>query len=133
MCIRDRASGGHAYYAGNKVEELIDKAVDDGENYYSLTYEPTNDKYDGLQRNIQITLANKNKKDYNLSYRTIYYGVSDDEVQTEHKAGSLEARAEAKKAEDTLYANIEHGAPMLHDLVFSAHVTACLLYTSRCV
>lgn len=118
------ASGGHAYYAGNKVEELIDKAVDDGENYYSLTYEPTNDKYDGLQRNIQITLANKNKKDYNLSYRTIYYGVSDDEVQTEHKAGSLEARAEAKKAEDTLYANIEHGAPMLHDLVFSAHVTA---------
>ena len=117
------ASGGHAYYASNHVNELIDKAVVDGEDYYSLAYEPTNTKYDGLEREINITLADKSRKDYTLSYRTIYYGVSDDELQTEHKPGTIEARAQAKKAEDTLYANIEHGAPMLHDLVFSAHVT----------
>jgi VWFA-related protein len=117
------ASGGHAYYANNHIEELIDKAVADGENYYSISYEPTNTKYDGLERDIDISLADNYKKSgYTLSYRTVYYGVSDDELQTEHKAGTVEARAQAKKAEDTLYANIEHGAPMLHDLVFSAHV-----------
>jgi hypothetical protein len=116
------ASGGKAYYGNNHIDELIDKAVDHGENYYSLSYEPTNSKYDGLQRNIQITLSKK--YNYTLNYRTIYYGVSDDEVQTEHKPGTLEARAQAKKAEDRLYANIEHGAPMLHDLVFSAHLAA---------
>jgi VWFA-related protein len=117
------ASGGKAYYASNHIEELIDKAVVDGEDYYSLTYEPTNTKYDGLERQISITLPDSYKKfGYGLSYRTVYYGVSDDDVQSEHKPGSLEARAQAKKAEDTLYANIEHGAPMLHDLVFSAHV-----------
>jgi len=114
------ASGGHAYYANNRIVELIDKAVAHGENYYSLTYEPTNGKYDGLQRNIAITLPKK--YNYTLSYRTLYYGVTDDEVQTEHKPGTVEARAEARRAEDTLYANIEHGAPMLHDLVFSAHL-----------
>jgi len=117
------ASGGKAYYGNNHIDEMINKAVVNGQDYYSITYEPTNNKYDGLERNIEITLANKNKKDYTLSYRTIYFGVSDDDVQTEHKPGTVEARAQAKKAEDTLYANIEHGAPMLHDLVFSAHVS----------
>jgi hypothetical protein len=34
----------------------------------------------------------------------------------------VQARFVAAKAEDTLYANIEHGAPMLHDLLFSAHL-----------
>jgi VWFA-related protein len=117
------ASGGKAYYSNNHINELIDKAVINGEDYYSISYEPTNTKYDGLERDIRITLADNYKKSgYTMSYRTIYFGVSDDDVSTEHKAGSLEARAQAKKAEDTLYANIEHGAPMLHDLVFSAHV-----------
>jgi VWFA-related protein len=116
-------SGGHAYYANNRTVELIDKAVSNGENYYSVSYQPTNTKYDGLERDIVITMPNFKKSGYTLSYRTLYFGVSDDDVQTEHKPGTVEARAEAKKAEDTLYANIEHGAPMLHDLVFSAHVS----------
>jgi len=114
------ASGGHAYYGNNHVTELIDKAVDDGENYYSLSYEPTNTKYDGLARGIEIALPKK--YNYTLSYRTVYYAVTDQDIQTEHKPGTVEARFQAKKAEDTLYANIEHGAPMLHDLVFSARV-----------
>jgi VWFA-related protein len=117
------ASGGHAYYANNRTVELIDKAVDNGENYYSLTYEPTNTKYDGLERDIVITLPNHKKSGYNISYRTLYFGVSDGDVQTEHKPGTLEARSQIKKSEDNLYANIEHGAPMLHDLVFSAHLS----------
>jgi VWFA-related protein len=115
-------SGGHAYYANNHITELIDKAVANGENYYSISYQPTNTKYDGIERDITISMPNFKKSGYTLSYRTLYFGVSDDDVQTEHKPGTVEARAEAKKAEDTLYANIEHGAPMLHDLVFSAHV-----------
>jgi hypothetical protein len=39
-----------------------------------------------------------------------------------HKPDSLQARFVAAKTADTLYANIEHGAPMLHELVFSAHL-----------
>lgn len=116
------ATGGHAYYANNRVNELLDKAVENGASYYSLTYSPTNTKYDGLERHIEIALAKKNG--YTLTYRTLYYGVPDDEAkQPTNKTEVLQARFVAAKTTDNLYANIEHGAPMLHDLLFSAHVS----------
>jgi len=117
------ATGGHAFYANNRPHLLIDKAIAHGENYYTLTYDPTNTKYDGLERNIQVTLANKDKhKDYRLTYRTLYYAVPDTDVEQQHKKEPLQARFMAAKTQDTLYANIEHGAPLLHDLLFSAQV-----------
>jgi len=115
------ATGGRAFYSNNKLNKLLDKAVEHGSIYYSLTYSPTNIKYDGTQRNIQVTLAKKSG--YRLNYRMLYYGVPDDETQPAHKTDLLQARFVAAKTEDTLYANIEHGAPMLHDLLFSAHLS----------
>jgi hypothetical protein len=38
------------------------------------------------------------------------------------KDETVQARFMQAKAEDTLYANIEHGAPMMHDLLFSTHL-----------
>jgi VWFA-related protein len=114
------ATGGKAFYGSNKLNEMLDKAVEHGENYYSLSYAPTNTKYDGRERQIEVTLAKKNG--YTLNYRQLYYGVSDDEAQAEHKPDTPQARALVAKTTDTLYANIEHGAPMLHDLLFSAHL-----------
>jgi VWFA-related protein len=117
------ATGGHAYYGNNRVIQLLDSAVEDGASYYSLTYSPTNTKYDGLERHIEVTLANK--ANYTLSYRMLYYGVPDDAPRpATHKSEVLQSRFVAAKTTDNLYANIEHGAPMLHDLLFSAHVTA---------
>ncbi|MGD0859514.1 MAG: VWA domain-containing protein [Terracidiphilus sp.] len=118
-----KAAGGHAYYANNRATQLLDKAVKDGESYYSLTYSPTNMKYDGSERHIEVTLAKK--ASYTLTYRTLYYGVPDDAPRpSAQKSKVLQARFVAAKAADTLFANIEHGAPMLHDLIFSAHLAA---------
>jgi VWFA-related protein len=118
------ATGGHAYYSNNRLTELLDKAVDSGSSYYSLTYSPTNMKYDGSERHIEVTLEKK-KGDYTLSYRMLYYGLPDDGPQpANHKTEVLQSRFVAAKTTDNLYANIEHGAPMLHDLLFSAHVSA---------
>jgi VWFA-related protein len=119
MNVIASATGGHAYYSSNHPETLIDKAVEHGLSYYTLTYAPTNTKYDGSMRRIEVALTNR--RDYTLTYRTVYYAVSDDE-QTVHKGDALQTRFIAAKAEDTLYANIEHGAPMLHDLLFSVHL-----------
>ncbi|HUX44230.1 MAG TPA: VWA domain-containing protein [Terracidiphilus sp.] len=115
------ATGGHAYYGNNRLTELLDKAVANGMSYYSLTYSPTNMKYDGLERHIEVTLAKKN--DYTLSYRKLYYALPDDSQEPQKKV-TLQSRFLAAKSADTLFANIEHGAPMLHDLLFSAQVTA---------
>jgi hypothetical protein len=117
------ATGGHAYYGNNRVVELLDKAVDNGESYYSLTYSPTNTKYDGLERHIRVTLANNDKSDL-LTYRQLYYGVSDDEALEVHSKQVRQQRFLAAKQADTLYATVEHGAPMMHDLLFVAHMAA---------
>lgn len=117
-----QATGGRAYHGNNHADELIEEAMANGKSYYSLSYSPTNTKYDGTERHIQVTLIRKG--DYTLTYRTLYYGVSDDDSQPDHKPGTPQDRFVAAKIADTLYANIEHGAPMLHDLLFSAHLGA---------
>jgi len=114
------STGGKAFYGDNFPHNLIDKAIVHGETYYTLSYAPTDSKYDGSARTIQVTLAHHNK-DYRLTYRQSYYAVSDEAAQ-EHKKEPVQARFLAAKTQDTLYANIEHGAPMLHDVLFSAHV-----------
>jgi VWFA-related protein len=115
-------TGGRAYYSDNRPHFLLDEAVEHGESYYTLSYAPSNAKFDGSERHVEVKLATEG--DYKLSYRTGYYAVSDEGVQQEHKKDELQARFIATKATDTLYANIAHGAPMLHDLLFTAHLSA---------
>ena len=115
-------TGGRAYHGNNRLQVFLDKAIEDGESYYTLSYAPTDTNFDGSQRQIEVTLKQAKKRGYTLSYRTLYYAVSDDGVQNSHKNDPLQARFVAAKADDTLYANIEHGAPVLHDLLFSVHL-----------
>ena len=93
-----------------------------GESYYTLSYAPTNSKFDGSPRTVDITLADAKRDKYTLSYRTLYYAVTDDQVQEMDKKNVAQSKFMAAKAADTLYANIEHGAPMMHDLLFSTHL-----------
>ncbi|HEU5351373.1 MAG TPA: VWA domain-containing protein [Terracidiphilus sp.] len=115
------ATGGHAYYANNRLKELLDKAVAEGANYYELSYEPTNTLYDGRERHIEVTVGKK--QDYRLTYRKLYYAVPEGGEEGKPQKVTLQSRFMAAKAADTLFANMEHGAPMLHNLLFSAHVT----------
>ena len=39
------ATGGHAYYSNNRPSELIDKALEHGESYYTLSYSPQNSEF----------------------------------------------------------------------------------------
>jgi VWFA-related protein len=114
------ATGGRAYYGSNRESELMDRVIEHGESYYTLSYAPSNTKFDGSERHIEVTLAKKG--DYRLTYRKVYYAVSDEGSPDQHKKDELQARFLAAKAQDTLWANIEHGAPMLHDLLFTAHL-----------
>jgi VWFA-related protein len=115
------STGGHAFYGNNRSGELIEKAVEHGENYYTLSYSPQNTNFDGAERKIHVSLVNDSKK-YHLTYRNVYYAVSDEEVQDSHKKQVVQQRFLAAKGADTLYATAEHGAPMMHDLLFVAHM-----------
>ncbi len=89
-------TGGHAYYSDNRPHLLIDKALEHGESYYTLSYAPSNARFDGSVRHIEVKLAKPDE--YKLTYRTGYYAVSDEGVQEEHKKDILQARFIAQKA-----------------------------------
>lgn len=125
------ATGGKAYFGSNRLNQLIAKAVDDSASYYTLSYEPEEKKVrpgindmNERKRTIEVTLKGRKKGDYVLHYREGYYTVPTDQVKADKTTNALQTRFEVAKAQDTLYANIEHGAPMAHDLLFTAHLTA---------
>jgi len=64
-------TGGKAFY-GNRIQQAIATAVEQGSSYYLLSYVPSNRRYDGTLRKIKISL---NAKGYSLAYRHSYYSV----------------------------------------------------------
>ncbi|MGH9497164.1 MAG: VWA domain-containing protein [Candidatus Sulfotelmatobacter sp.] len=116
-----RATGGRAYHGTNDLAGALTAATETGGRYYTLTYSPTNLNYDGRLRHIQIDLA---KRGYRLEYRRTYFGNADSK-RTE-PARDKPAIAEltplaVTKAADSLYPNMQHGAPIAHQLLFRAH------------
>ena len=103
-------SGGRAFYNTNGLTEAIATAVEHGANYYTLSYSPTNKKYDGGLRRIHVKLA---RRGYSLSYRRSYF--ADDEKKFQDKA----ADAPFAHARGTM----ERGAPLAHEIIFKVHVS----------
>jgi hypothetical protein len=53
---------------------MLVKAINMGANYYTLTYVPSNKKWDGKTRKIHVNLDGKN---YHLSYRPVTLPASE--------------------------------------------------------
>lgn len=117
------ATGGHAFYSTNDVTAALDDATDIGGNYYSLSYSPTNQKDDGGRRSIAVRLV---PSGYKLSYRRFYFtsALRPAGQPASTQATSSQGGAPAPAENDALQPNMKHGAPMVHDLLFSAHIRA---------
>jgi VWFA-related protein len=111
------ATGGHANYSDNDIKDELDKATDEGASYYTVSYSPSNTNEDGVQRNIEVMVEGSK---YHLTYRRFYYSLPADKLQPAAKPGTYAAAHPVTN--DTLYATIQHGMPMIHDLLFSTHV-----------
>jgi VWFA-related protein len=115
------STGGRAIFSDNGVADVLSTITEEGGNYYTLSYSPPNHGEDDSCHNIAVRL---DKEKYQLSYRHSYcrmllVSTSADENATHSGPSTLEVPVQAG---DVLQANIKPGAPMLHDLVFSAHV-----------
>ena len=64
------ATGGHAFFNTNGLVDAMAHAINDGSDFYTLTYAPTNAGHDGDFRKIQVKLA---EQGYTLEYRHGYY------------------------------------------------------------
>jgi VWFA-related protein len=116
-------TGGRAFYSTNDISAVLTEATEDEGTYYSLSYSPTNQKDDGSRRSIEVKLL---QKGYQLSYRRFYFttpsGTQDDAGKAQLAEGSAPSMPAAEN--DTLQPNMKHGAPMIHELLFAAHVHA---------
>lgn len=63
-------TGGHAFYNTNGLAQAVATAIDDGSNFYTLTYTPENPNRKGEFRKIKVQLA---RQGVNLAYRHGYY------------------------------------------------------------
>jgi VWFA-related protein len=63
------STGGKAYFNTNDLNAAMRHAINDGSNYYTLGYSPTENGMDGSYRQIEIKLA---KGKYKLAYRRGY-------------------------------------------------------------
>ncbi len=120
-------TGGHAFFSTNDLTGALTQATNTGASYYTLTYSPSNQKYDGKLRTIHLLLE---KKGYTLAYRRSYYGIDPDApvLPGKHPPASNQQLAaepklpEVRSSSDTLSVNLQHGAPLSHDLLFRAEL-----------
>jgi VWFA-related protein len=114
-------TGGRAFYSTNDLSGALEAATEDGGNYYTLTYSPPRDADDGKCHTIAVRL---DRPGDTLSYREYYCRaplLSSISENGEQKLGAVPL-AVPIFAGDVLQANMKQGGPMLHDLIFSAHL-----------
>jgi VWFA-related protein len=131
-------SGGTDFHGAQKIQEALAHAATDEASYYSLTYSPTNTRFDGSMRSIKIAV---NGKDYHLAYRKHYY--ADDpsalnrpeteaapEIYLPNPEGPLPWKpvrfsdlipASSDDSKEPIMAAMRYGAPESNDIAFVVH------------
>lgn len=104
------ATGGRAYHSSNDLGSAIADAAQHGSRYYTLSYAPTNGKWDGGLRQIRVQAARNGDT---LAYRHSYFAF--DDVRPPRESGF-------DPVIDALANKLEHGAPMARELFFEVHV-----------
>jgi hypothetical protein len=99
-------TGGEAFFNTNGLKEAFTKAVEEGSDYYTVSYDPTDKKFDGRLRKIRVELS---RRGYEVAYRRSYF--SDDLASVTHDV-------------DSLGVALTLGTPIVEDLPFLTHLTA---------
>ena len=119
-----QATGGIARYNRNDLADVLAEQFRQGQSFYSMSYTPTDDHYDGKYRKIELTSANKN---YHLSYRRGYYALKDTGAQPNAiDAFTLALKRDAPPATGLIFSSrfIRHSGD-----AHSANEKASLMYT----
>jgi len=124
MTVLAKATGGRAYIGTNDLTQAVKEAVDQGSNFYSLSYSPTDSNMDGKLRRIKVQVGHPG---VTLAYRTGYYAVPTDAVktsglitQTAASAGPNDPSVAALRS--NLRLAMARGAPAPTDILFRVGV-----------
>ena len=101
-----RDTGGKAFYNTNDLNVAMQHAIENGAQYYTLAYTPTNKKMDGTYRRIEVKTTTSK---YNLAYRRGYN--SDDSLT-----------AITKPDTDPLHALLMRGMPSSTQVLYGVRI-----------
>jgi VWFA-related protein len=108
-------TGGHAFYNTNGLTQAVQKAVENGSNYYTLTYSPTNTQWDERFRTVKVKVDQPNVK---LAYRNGYYAVDPNDRNRVAVSGA----ATAANQPTTMATAMMHGGPDPAEIVFKVRI-----------
>lgn len=108
-----QSTGGEAFINTNGLREAVGKAIENGSNYYTITYSPTNKNYDGKYRKIEVAVAEKNLE---LSYRKGYF--ADDPAALDVREGVERTPATTS----AITRSMARGAPFSTQIEFTVRV-----------
>jgi VWFA-related protein len=111
------ATGGVAYYNTNGLKEAVAKAINNGQNYYSISYVPPDPKFDGIYHKITVKL---NVPGVRLSYRRGYF--SDDVARNEITPGLSLATTAPEPYGNNMQASMGRGVPISGQMLFTVRV-----------
>jgi VWFA-related protein len=114
------STGGQAFYNTNGLAQAMQSAQEQGSTYYTLSYAPTNPKYDGTLRKISLKLK---ASGYQMAYRRSYF-ADDPDHPAIHPGQVAPAAAPAPGPERSIFldAGMKHGAPISSELFFESIV-----------
>ncbi|HEV2645141.1 MAG TPA: VWA domain-containing protein [Acidobacteriaceae bacterium] len=106
-------TGGEAFFNTNNLTEAVAKAVEDGSNFYTLSYTPTDQRQDGKERKIKIQVT---RPGVSLAYRVGYY------ADAPEKKGAKTDAAAVSAGQDSLRVAMMRGAPTPTEILIKVAV-----------
>ena len=112
------ATGGEAFVNTNGLKEAIEKAVEAGSNFYTLTYTPTNSVWKGDYRKIEVKMA---RQGLTLAYRRGYY-ADDPRAPGHHGEPKNSSPSSGPTPYSAIHTAMLRGGPDPTEIIFGANV-----------
>jgi VWFA-related protein len=111
------ATGGVAYMNTNSLKESVAGAIENGSNYYILSYVPPNPEFDGRYHSINVE---SDQPGLHLSYRRGY--DSDDIADNKITSGITLSASAPEPYGDNFQASMARGVPPSSQVLFDVRV-----------
>ncbi len=117
-------TGGRAFINTNGLKEAVDTAISTGANFYTITYSPTDTRWDGSYRKIGLKLEGRfAQSNLSLAYRRGYYAVDPNPPVITRKALSATGDpVPVPPSPAAMRAAMMRGAPEPTQIIFKARV-----------
>jgi VWFA-related protein len=113
-------TGGHEFINTNGLAQAVASAIEDGSNFYTLAYTPTNSAQNGRLRKIKVEAKQPN---LTLVYRPGYYADQPGKPETvAARTDAVTAAGAALNPHDALHLAMMHGAPEPTEVVMKVGV-----------